>query len=488
MVFINLLSVTLAWGVLSFGAVYPWGYWPLVGACAVLGGAGLASAKGIRSNATPRGLTIMLVVIGALVLLQLVPLSQATIQRVSPATDAFLRRYDLAYATSLLGGILPTHPISIRPQNTWVGFAFLAGFGALLLGTTRMLSRVGTGALVRRLILLGCIVATIGIVHKASGSRKVYGFWQPYDWQDIPSIFGPFVNRNHYAGWMMMTLSLAFGYLAARASEAEGGRTTTGLRERILWLASAEASRLVAVALALFVMGLSLVFTMSRAGIAGLAVSVVVMGWAIVRKQTGAVRRGMIVAYLASLMVVALGWVGVEAIGARFAAVPGSSFGDRLGPWHGALTVIRDFPLVGTGLGTFAVAMLVYQPLDVSSYWSFAHNDYLQLVADGGLLLGVPSVVALALFVREIRRRFQEGTDDPRTYWTRVGAVTALITIGLQELVDFSLEIPGNTVLFAVVAAIAMHRPAARHLTRAASPPPAKLRRSLRGRPGPRSV
>ena len=88
-----------------------------------------------------------------------------------------------------------------------------------------------------------------------------------------------------------------------------------------------------------------------------------------------------------------------------------------------------------------------------------AHNDYLQIAAEGGLLLGLPIALAVGIFIREVRRRFTESGDDTRTWWLRVGAVTGIAVIALQELVDFSLQMPGNAVLLALLMATAVHRP-----------------------------
>jgi O-antigen ligase len=88
----------------------------------------------------------------------------------------------------------------------------------------------------------------------------------------------------------------------------------------------------------------------------------------------------------------------------------------------------------------------------------YAHNDYVQLLAEGGVLVSLPAALLLALFVREVRRRFREDTPDRLTYWTRVGAVTGLLAIGFQEVVDFSLHMPGVAALFAVTAAVAAGR------------------------------
>jgi O-antigen ligase len=110
-------------------------------------------------------------------------------------------------------------------------------------------------------------------------------------------------------------------------------------------------------------------------------------------------------------------------------------------------------------LNAFGTAMLFYQRPGLPAFWQEAHNDYLQLAAEGGLLLAVPVLIVLACFVRQVRNRFRESADDRTTYWIRVGAVTALGAIAIQETADFSLQIPGNAVLFAFIAAVAIHRP-----------------------------
>lgn len=88
-----------------------------------------------------------------------------------------------------------------------------------------------------------------------------------------------------------------------------------------------------------------------------------------------------------------------------------------------------------------------------------AHNDYLQLASEGGLLVGVPALIALLVVGRQIACRLREDEADSRAHWTRVGAVAGLVAIALQESVDFSLQIPGNAVLFALLCAIALHVP-----------------------------
>ena len=165
---------------------------------------------------------------------------------------------------------------------------------------------------------------------------------------------------------------------------------------------------------------------------------------------------------LAHLLVVLLAAVslgGLEILARRFYGTSWSNADGRLGVWQDTIRIVRDFPLTGTGLNTYGIAMLHYQTVQDGSQYIEAHNDYLQILAEGGLLLGLPILLTLLLCIREVWRRFREAADDTATYWLRAGAVTGLCAIAIQELSDFTLQMPGAAVLFVVLAAIAIHRP-----------------------------
>jgi O-antigen ligase len=135
-----------------------------------------------------------------------------------------------------------------------------------------------------------------------------------------------------------------------------------------------------------------------------------------------------------------------------------STIGGRTSIWRDTLTIIRDFRWTGTGLDTFGRATILYQSGERNLHFQEAHNDYLQLAAEGGVLVGIPILVTLGLFIRDVRRRFREAPKEGMTYWLRVGAVIGLLSIAAQAVVEFSLQMPGNAALFAVLAAIALHQ------------------------------
>jgi len=143
----------------------------------------------------------------------------------------------------------------------------------------------------------------------------------------------------------------------------------------------------------------------------------------------------------------------------RFALRVDDSIRLRREIWGVTARIIHDFPLTGTGLNTFGIATLAYQVAHTDMHFAEAHNDYLQLAAEGGVLLTAPALVALVFTTRAVWRRFAAHDSRGGSFWPRLGAVTGLIAIALQSFVDFSLQMPGTAVLFVVFLAVALHQP-----------------------------
>lgn len=445
----------IAWGALAFGAVYEWAYRPLLVACAAVGLFGLVR-HGIGLPRSGRAVLFALGIVLAAALAQLIPLPPPLLQTLSPATDAFFRNYDLAYGVEA-----SSRPLSVAPRATWLGIAFLASFLLFLAGLTRALSHTGVRRLTAGIVAFGVVLALIGIVQKAVlgdhtyMGMKIYGFWTPESKLVVP--FGPYVNRNHFAGWMLMGIPLAIGYLCARFED--GARhVRPGWRNRLLWLSTPDGGRALLVLFAVIVMAMSLASSMSRSGMAGFALAALIVGARLMLalRTTGA-RVLAAVLFLFMLAVPAL-WLGAGSTVERFSSDPVGSIDTRLRAWRDTRAIIRDFPLTGTGLNTFGTATVLYQTGSRAVHFQESHNDYLQLLAEGGLLLGVPIAAAIVLFVLAVRRRFREGGHDRTTYWIRFGAVSGILAIALQSLVEFSLQMPGNAAFFVVLLAIALHQ------------------------------
>lgn len=440
------MVLALAWGAGAFGGVYPWAYVPLLGAAAVLGLSGLTFGRG---RWPPPSLLLAFLAIAVGTAVQLVPVSIEALEVVSPRTVDIHRQYDVAAAV----GARTLLPISIRPQQTVIALLLFAGFALLLLGTSRMLSRNSARHLAASLAVVGVVLSIVGIVQRSSFNGRVYGVW-PLVQGGAP--FGPFINRNHFAGWMVMVLPLTVGLFGSIVSREFAG-VRPEWRSRVMWFATAAANKAILTASAVMAMTLAVVLTLSRSGITALAVALVFASFMMLRRQTSANRpiRMVIPIYVLATTFLAFAWVGIDRIAARFAVAGPQDVESRHAIWFDTWRMIHDFWLTGTGVNTFGVAALYYQEQLKGTHMQEAHNDYLQIAAEGGVLLAVPVAIAIAALVLNLHRRLQH--DVGSIWWLRVGAISGLLAIAVQSLVEFSLQIPANAALFAVVCGIALH-------------------------------
>jgi len=452
----RLIPLVIALGTLAFGAVYPWGYVPLFAIAAAIGIAGL-TREGVRPPMRP--VVAALVLLCAAAAVQLAPLPSPVRDWLSPATSGLLSRYDLAYA-----GEAGWAPLSINPRGTRIAVFALCALSLYLVGLPALLHGRGVRALPTTLAIFAVPLAVFGIYTREYNNGLMYWFWEtrdvPYTLGGGTNQFGPFVNRNHFGGWMLMTVCLLIGSLFARLERVRSERGTR--RQRPLeWLGSAEANGLLLMIAAVVVAVISLVWTMSRSAMVGFAGAAAAFAWlAVHRKRLGLKRRTAAVAALATAVLAAVVWRGPAALFAWF-----QNERDLLGrfaTWRDGAEVVRDFPVFGTGLNTFSDAMLFYQTGNRGFHMAQAHNDYVQLAAEGGLLLVVPAAAATFLLARAIRQNLRAARAESRGYWIRAGAAIGMLGVALQEVFEFSLQIPVNALLFATLAAVAL-APVVRH-------------------------
>jgi hypothetical protein len=457
---------------LAFGAVYEWVYAPLALVSAVAGLSAIL-VSGRRPPLAP--VAICFGAIAVAIALQLVPLPRTLLLSVSPGTDQFLSRYDLAYAA---GGALsdspedtgqpvapPSHPTSIAPERTRTALLLFLAFALLALGTARVVSVVGAHPVARAMVVFGLALAIIGIVQYALHApyRRpenfelqplIYGFWRP-ELKSQP--FGPFVNPNHFAGWMLMVLPIALGLFYERALRlVEVGRARRVYELSLL--NTPDFSAAMYFALCAVVMGLALLLTRSRSAAGAFAVASIVAGWVVLRALKD--NRARLAAGVGALLLFGgtIAWAGADSVLNKVRDQGTTSIGGRADAWRGALAIAKDFPVAGSGLDTYGLAMIFYQQHETTMHYNEAHNDYLQLLAEGGLLVMIPIAVTVMFFIREVRRRFREAPKVGTTYWVRVGAVIGIVGIALQSCFEFSLQMPANAALFAVLVGLALHQ------------------------------
>jgi O-antigen ligase len=278
---------------------------------------------------------------------------------------------------------------------------------------------------------LGFLVAIFGILQHLTFNGKLYWFREMH-YGGIP--FGPYVNRNHFAGFAELVIPVALVPLVLGKVRPER------------WFA--------VILLALLPLG-ALFLSASRGGIISFAAELSVLALLLVLRRAGGkhVLAGAVVLLVAFMLV---SWLGVRQILERFSSMQslevssGKRASMRLDTWH----IFREHPLTGTGLGTLQTVFPAYETLYDAKVVNHSHNDYLEALAETGIVGAACCAWFLgALFFHSLRRLLLR--DKSFSAALHLSGLVACSGFLVHSLVDFNLHIPGNALLFFLLANLA---------------------------------
>jgi len=327
---------------------------------------------------------------------------------------------------------------SAYPHDTISHALLFVAYAILCFLSSQTLLR---GAQARKLALIFCIygavLAAFALLQGISPNGRLYWLRQPRlgGW-----IYGPYVNHNHYAGLMELLLPIPLVLSLTRLAPD---------KERI---AAACAAALMAGTI--FLSG-------SRGGMLALLGELVVLAVVLVRQRYDW-RRAAAFALFLLLGVGFLTWLGGDELSRRLASVH-SSHSDisndmRFQINRDGLRMFWKRPVLGWGLGCFPVAYPQFRTFYTNFFVNQAHDDYLQLLVEMGLL-GFGTVIwYLIVLFRRAGRKIRNWPSEVG------GAVTLACLLGIAGIlvhsaVDFNLEIPANAALFYVFCAVAASEP-----------------------------
>jgi O-antigen ligase len=413
----------------AFGGAYRWTYLP---AAIALSGAAIVVRPALGASGM-RVLDAALAGCLAWGLVQVIPLPAAFRSWLSPnaaRVDALLR-FD--------GGADTARTLSIDASSTWDGVAIAALAVAMFVVAREVCARHGTRGLVRVIAWTGLAISVAAVFFATSSPGYVYGLWFP-DERARP--YGPFVNRNHMGTWLVMALPLVAGYLFSRFDDRGRRSLAAAIDARMIWLLGSAAAMLVAV-----------IASLSRSTAVG-----VVAGGAVV--TVAAARHGGraligLIAAVAAVVAIAVTNPRTADLSRRFEGSGTAAAWTRDRIWRETIPMVTDFPVTGTGIGTYATGMLVYQRSDRALFFNQAHNHYLQIAAEGGLVLVALLLTAAITYGRTLARLLRR--DRTPMFWIRVGAAAGMGAALVQSVWETGLRLPANALLFAALAAIAVH-------------------------------
>ena len=378
-------------------------------------------------------------------IIQTIPLPPFVIKAISPET------YRIYAETVGVFGTVPWISLSVQKKATLLEFLKFSGYGAFYILTVQLLSRKETlKKTVEVIVLFTAMLALLAILQHLFSSRKIFWF------RDIAlgSPFGPFVNRNHYAGFMGMVFPVILSLFFTLRPKMQ----YDSLRERIAGLFSQKhTNTYILVGIAATLIALSVFLSRSRGGIVCLGLSTMFLGGVLLLKTRN--RRGASAIVLISLLIAGVVvWIGWGPFLERFASIKDSqgNIADyRPEIWSNCLSMIRDFPLTGTGFGTFVTSYPAYRSF--ATIWTIdhAHNDYLELLTDGGLVAFVFAAWFVLSILHSSYKTFLRRKDSYSIY-LYLGCITGMFSIFLHSIVDFNLHIGSNGLYFFFLAGLAV--------------------------------
>ena len=353
----------------------------------------------------------------------------------------------LREVTSEIAALGLSNTLSFDPYSTRLVLVQLA---TLLIYFSATLVFVDTPhrlqLMVRTIMIFGFCLALFGLTQSFTSPTKVYWVRE----LDQSTAFGPFINRHHCAGYMELTIALPLGLLFAGGVAKE---------KMLLYLFVAG------------MMGIALVMTASRGGIISLVaeiffLTVVTAIWRTQKDQHHhhhhkkssrlkplAIRLGVAGALLVGL------FFGVMALGGEFSIYRFIDTVNTDDPttgrahfWSVTLQIIKAHPVVGTGLGAFGVVYTRFDSRNGLFRLEQAHNDYLQVLSDGGILGGVLALSFVVLLFYLALKRAKSQDDFRRAI--ALSALSGCFAVLVHSFFDFTLHTTSNALLFLVLAAL----------------------------------
>ncbi|MHB1425866.1 MAG: O-antigen ligase family protein, partial [Gemmataceae bacterium] len=265
--------------------------------------------------------------------------------------------------------------------------------------------------------------------------------------------FGPFICHNHFPDYVNMCIGLGIGLLL---TQGRRGQSSASVEHVFSPLQMLRNPRTLGICGALGLMFTAVAFSRSRGGLLALVGAAVLCG-ILGRMHLGRTFRFGPILVVAGVVVALSAWFGFDLVKDRLATLEtGEAFENRVPLWLRSLPIVPDFPIWGTGYGTFGYVEVMYRkaarPAEFGLWYDHAHNDYLEILVEGGVVGLCLAVLALAAVYRLGFRALAINRGSRRA-GLALGALFAFTALALHSLAEFGAHIPAITLLATVVCA-----------------------------------
>jgi putative inorganic carbon (HCO3(-)) transporter len=442
------LLALIVWAPIPLGSNRPWAWMILeIGAYALLAGwlvlwaIGRARVSEAAAAAKPAW-----VVLALWLLLQVahtVPMPREIVAHLSPMAER------MQALVEQIGIRREAWTLSVDPHASRVSLLKTIAYLAVFFLTLVLVNRRSRVLMFARVVTYAAVALSVYAVlmHLSNATQDYFGSTINHG----SSASGTYVNRNHFAGFLEMTLAIGIGLLIADLSDRTPDSWKKFARMTIEWILSPK----MVLRLALCVLVIALTTTHSRTGNTAFFSALLIAGVVGIALSRYATRNTVIL--LASLIAIDLfivgSWFGVEKLAKRIEETTVQDVQQREEPAAFSFQLMRDFAPLGSGPGSFYVVFPKYRPETLTAFFDHAHNDYAEFASESGVLglaiLGTFVALSLgAALLAQWRRR------DPLMRGMAFACVMGTTSLLIHSWTDFNLQIPANAVLFMVTLAL----------------------------------
>lgn len=400
---------------------------------------------------------ILLAVFLGISVFHLIPLPQGILKILSPQT------YNI-YSGIFSGGMselgeLGWKTLSFSPALSGyevVKYICFFLFFYLVLKYVRTRREIETFVLV--LLFSAVFQSVYGLTEYLGGTERIFGYNKEWG---LGSATGTYINRNHFAGLLEMIFPLSLGYLLVKA-DFFSIKKELSFKEKILWFGQERLQRSIIFGVISVLIGIGIFFSRSRSGITIFFITIFLMILILsimrarstdipARKQR--LNRILKVVFFVTLFSVIM--IGINPILERFTWEK-MSYAGRLKYVKNTVQMIKSYPMFGTGQGTFVYVYPMFDLERTSGLVEHAHNDYVEILAENGLISGGSLIILAFGFFGYVGIRWGRRRD----YFVKgigLGCLLGIAAILLHSVSDFNMHIPANVVYFVTICALALN-------------------------------
>ncbi|MGB5686240.1 MAG: O-antigen ligase family protein [Candidatus Electrothrix sp.] len=397
--------------------------------------------EGSSCYRTPGFLPLLLLL--AWMFFQTLPLPLPVVRIIAPNIfQAYQPVFDLPGLRSLDNWV----PLTVNRQATLLEALRVSSYAFFYLLTVQLLtSSRKLLTTVKAVSELALCIALLAVLQRMTAPDTLFWFRQLTEGK---TAFGPWVYKNHYAGFMVMLCPLVLAQFLLYRPSVEHVQT---FREKILaFFSENRATAHLFWGFGSIVLLASVFLTQSRGGILSILCGLLFFFLLLSQQQERAGKLPLLL-LLAGLLII-VGWYSWEPIFERFSSIIESGTGeikdDRLLIWADALKILSAFPLTGSGFGTFVDIFPGYKTLPDDLLYEHAHNDFLELLTDGGLIAGGLGLWFIMSVLRAGYRQICLRKDRVAVFLA-TGVFSGLIGLLVYSIFDFNLHNGANGLYFA---------------------------------------